>query len=268
MAEHLYTNLFESTARYYARFRDEYPKTFIDHLVQYYKLDDSGRLFDLGCGTGQLTVPLAEYFQEGIGVDPDKDMLEEAKATALKAKVSNLRWVHAYAEDVGKDLGTFRLTTIGTALHWMDQEAVVKQTYERTEPGGGLVVASIGSKMPWSDHASVPEWKRKVKEVIQRFLGPDRRAGDGLYKKHPSTFEEVFHNSPFGGFEMYHDQWEEMRDIDFVVGHVFSTSWGNRNLFKDAVDDFERTLRKELLALEPTGKFREIVFLKSYLMRK
>lgn len=47
-------SLFAGKASYYARFRPGYPKVFFDEVVQRFHLDGSGRLLDLGCGTGQL----------------------------------------------------------------------------------------------------------------------------------------------------------------------------------------------------------------------
>jgi hypothetical protein len=48
-------------------------------------------------------------------------------------------------------------------------------------------------------------------------------------------------------------------DLDSVVGHLWSTSFAGRPLFGERVDDFERSLREELLAVCPDGRFRETV---------
>ena len=53
--------LFAGTAWHYARYRPGYPPAFLDDLTQRLGLDGTGRLLDLGCGTGQLTLPLAAH---------------------------------------------------------------------------------------------------------------------------------------------------------------------------------------------------------------
>ena len=49
--------LFAGTAEYYARFRPPYPPALLDAIIDRFRLDESGRLLDLGCGTGEITVP-------------------------------------------------------------------------------------------------------------------------------------------------------------------------------------------------------------------
>ena len=47
-------DLFAGTAWHYARYRPGYPQAFFDDLARQFRLDGTGRLLDLGCGTGQL----------------------------------------------------------------------------------------------------------------------------------------------------------------------------------------------------------------------
>ncbi|TDC75253.1 class I SAM-dependent methyltransferase [Actinomadura sp. 7K507] len=60
-----------------------------DEVVQRFRLDGAGRLLDLGCGTGQLVIPLAEHFAEAVGMDPEQEMLDRAARQAVAAKVAN-----------------------------------------------------------------------------------------------------------------------------------------------------------------------------------
>lgn len=46
----------------------------------------------LGCGTGQLTVPLARHVTEALGVDPEPEMLGEAANRARESNVTNVAW--------------------------------------------------------------------------------------------------------------------------------------------------------------------------------
>nr|MDT0665574.1 SAM-dependent methyltransferase [Micromonospora sp. DSM 115978] len=60
--------LFAETAWYYARFRPGYPQAFVDDVVRRFRLDGTGRVLDLGCGTGQMAFPLARHVGEVVGV--------------------------------------------------------------------------------------------------------------------------------------------------------------------------------------------------------
>src|SRR6266702_2438779 len=74
--------IFHGTAWYYARYRPGYPQELFDLLRGRFELDGTGRLLDLGCGTGQLAVPLAPLFEEVVAVDVDAGMLAELNAVA------------------------------------------------------------------------------------------------------------------------------------------------------------------------------------------
>jgi ubiquinone/menaquinone biosynthesis C-methylase UbiE len=51
-------------------------------VVERFQLDGQGRVLDLGCGTGQLTLPLARHCEEIVGTDPEPEMLAEPTAQA------------------------------------------------------------------------------------------------------------------------------------------------------------------------------------------
>ena len=84
--------LFTGTAWHYAQYRPGYPKPFFDSIVAQFALDGTDRLLDLGCGTGQLTLPLAEHVTEAVGMDPEPEMLTEAARQAQAARVTNVTW--------------------------------------------------------------------------------------------------------------------------------------------------------------------------------
>ena len=66
-------------ADYYAKYRRGYPPQVLDALQAAFGLDTDDVVLDLGCGTGQLTVPLASRFRSVIGMDPEPDMLRLAR---------------------------------------------------------------------------------------------------------------------------------------------------------------------------------------------
>jgi ubiquinone/menaquinone biosynthesis C-methylase UbiE len=96
-------------------------------------LDSRRRLLDVGCSTsaarrrlrtGHGDLPLADLFQEVVGLDADAGMIQEARRFASKRGVMNARWVHCRAEDLPGDLGTFRAVTFAASFHWMDRPLV------------------------------------------------------------------------------------------------------------------------------------------------
>jgi trans-aconitate methyltransferase len=87
-------SLYSGSARYYARGRVAYPPGLAAAFAAELALDGSGRLLDVGCGPGSLTLPLAGSFEEAVGLDADGDMVAEAGRLAEDAGIRNCRWVH------------------------------------------------------------------------------------------------------------------------------------------------------------------------------
>ena len=99
--------LFTGTAWHYARYRPGYPRAFFADLAKRFHLDGTRRILDLGCGTGQLTLPLAEHVAEAVGMDPEPEMLAEAARQAQAASISNVKWAHGNSADLPGEFGRF-----------------------------------------------------------------------------------------------------------------------------------------------------------------
>ncbi len=259
-------DLFRGTAWYYARYRPGYPPEFFDHVVARFGLDGTGRLLDLGCGTGQLTLPLAPHVAEAVGMDPEPEMLAEAAAAARAAGVGNVTWLEGGSGDLERlrpRLGSFQLVTMGASFHWMDREATLRQLEDLVVPGGGLVVT--GSPSLWT---RANGWQQAVREVIQRWLGEQRRAGSGSYRHPPERHEAVIARSAFRRMEHYRLNYRAVRDIDWIVGNLYSTSFASPAVLGERREGFERDLRATLEALNPNGRFEEEIALEAILAWK
>jgi SAM-dependent methyltransferase len=77
----------------YHRYRHGYPSAAIDMLAETFGLNAQDMVVDVGCGTGQLTLPIARRVRAVIGMDPEPDMLRRARRAARNAQVSNVCWM-------------------------------------------------------------------------------------------------------------------------------------------------------------------------------
>src|SRR5829696_3916803 len=113
--------LYAGSARHYRRGRPPYSPDLEATLVRELGLDGRGRLLDVGCGPGMLTLRLAPLFEEAIGLDPDADMLAEGRKAAEADRNLKIRWVDARAEDLPDAApGRYRLVAFGQSFHWTD----------------------------------------------------------------------------------------------------------------------------------------------------
>ncbi len=245
------SDLFASTADYYARYRPGYPEALFARLRVAFGLDGTGRLLDLGCGTGELARPLHADFAEVVGVDSSPEMVAKARRQSARAGIGNIRWRCMPAEEIADQLGRFRLITLGNSFHWMRREEVLDKAYALAEPGGG--VAIVGN--PGGVWAGGDPWERVVREVLIRWLGPRRRTRTGLFAAEEGAEKVALARSSFVGVEAGTYRWERPVDIDTILGELYSTSYANRALLGDRADAFTTDLRRALLALDPAGQF-------------
>lgn len=116
--------LFAGAAEYYERGRLPYAPGLAEAFRDALALDGRGRLLDLGCGPGTVTLRLAHLFDEAVGLDPDSDMLVEARRIAAARGVTGARWVCERAEALPAGLGKVRVVTLAASFHWMDRPRV------------------------------------------------------------------------------------------------------------------------------------------------
>ena len=175
--------LFTGTAWHYARYRPGYPEAFLADLVARFRLDGTGRLLDVGCGTGQLTIPLAKHVSSAIGMDPVPEMLSEAATRAQAAHVTNVTWAQGSSVDLPGEFGRFRLVTMGRSFHWMDRERVLTALAGMVDADGGLVIANDSCLV-----RPTTAWQQAIEDLQHRFLPRDWQADSpSLSNAHEST---------------------------------------------------------------------------------
>ncbi|WP_281332609.1 methyltransferase domain-containing protein [Polyangium sp. 6x1] len=122
--------------RQYNLFREARRRPFFDLLAQV-KTTAPARVVDLGCGTGDLTLALAERWPaaEILGVDSSAAMLAEAQAKHASSRVRFLQADLARVELPGPASVLFS----NAALHWLDDHAaLLTHLAGLLEPGGTL----------------------------------------------------------------------------------------------------------------------------------
>lgn len=130
------STLFRGSAAHYERGRLPYAPDLARTLAAVLGLDGRGRLLDVGCGPGIVTLAMAPYVAEVIGVDPDEDMLAQAARQAGLRGVDNARWVAARAEELPAGLGEFRAVVFAQSFHWTDRDETAAVVREMLVPGG------------------------------------------------------------------------------------------------------------------------------------
>lgn len=240
-------SLYSGTAKYYSRGRAAYPPELAEAFTAELGLDGSGRLLDVGCGPGPLTLLLAGSFEEAVGLDADADMLAEASRLAALAGIGHCRWVHRRAEELPAGLGRFRLVTFAQSFHWLDRPLVAAAVHGMLAPGG--VCAHVHATTHQGVEGSVPH--EAITELVRAYLGEPPAGTLG-------GETEVYRAAGFRGPRRFEVPGRVVtRTTDEVVAAVFSLSSATPHLFGDRQAAFEADLRELLARASPSGTFTE-----------
>jgi SAM-dependent methyltransferase len=252
--------LYLGAAEHYRSGRPPYSPQLESLLSAEVRLDGTGRLLDVGCGPGILAVRLAAFFAEVVGLDPDPDMLAEARKAAEGARLANISWVQAVAEDLPYAApGPFRLVTFGQSFQWTDEQHVAEVVYDILEPGGylALIVHTVDGRPIPPSPGPPPIPHDEIKALVERYLGSTRRAGQGTMPPRRHRFEDVLVHTRFRTFRSVFAPGvpDLVRDIESVLSGYFSMSSSAPHLFGDRVDDFAQDVRELLAKRSPNGLF-------------
>jgi len=121
---------------------------------------------DVACGTGLSTRGLAELGIAAVGVDVAPAMVARARAD------TGLPCVVASAEALPVATGAVDLVTVGSGVHWFDQQRFAAEAARVLRPGGALLLYEHGGgTLP--DPAFL-DWMRWI--YLRRFPPPPRGA--------------------------------------------------------------------------------------------
>jgi SAM-dependent methyltransferase len=252
--------IYQGAAAHYRGGRPAYSPQLEAVLTQELNLDGSGRLLDGGCGPGILTVRLAHLFEEAVGLDPDPAMLAEGRKAADELGITNVRWVQALAEELpGAAPGPYRLVTFGQSFHWTDEARVAEAVYDMLEPGGALalVVHTVGGRPAPASPGPPPIPHAAVRGLVEKYLGPTKRVGQGIAPVRTHRFEDVLVGTRFGAPRSVFAPGipDLVRDSESVLSGYFSMATSAPHLFGDRVEDFAGEVRELLGARSPEGVF-------------
>ncbi|MFG2924293.1 class I SAM-dependent methyltransferase [Streptomyces sp. NPDC048305] len=233
--------LFGPEAADYVRYRPGLPDAAVHLLAATQHGVPAPVLLDLGTGTGQVPRALLPVLLRLVHID-----LVDVNASMLQAASAVLEPVrgactvdaftgaaHTFAPAEPGRAPT--LITCCRSFHWMARPEVLSMADRVAAPHA--VVAITGDGSLWTHEA---DWTAALRELIQSYLGDDRRAGTrGTYAGPGRSYQDDLADSAFSEVAEHHFPVTRTWAPEDVVGYLRTTSFARPALFADRHHAFE-----------------------------
>ncbi|HEY7974360.1 MAG TPA: class I SAM-dependent methyltransferase, partial [Ktedonobacterales bacterium] len=127
---------FDAVANDYNLYRSPYPQQVVDAVIALSDLHNGSRVLEIGCGTGQLSVPLAQH-----GVDLLAIELGPHLAALARRNLERFPNTHVMAgsfEAWPLPSQKFDAVVSASAFHWLAPDLRFAKSAEALRPGGFL----------------------------------------------------------------------------------------------------------------------------------
>jgi ubiquinone/menaquinone biosynthesis C-methylase UbiE len=121
-------------------------RTFRSRLIAQLAAGEPGSVLEIGCGTGSLTVPIAQALPGAsvTGLDPDADALRRAQG---KDPLGRVDWLRGSALGLPMADGSLDRVVASLVLHHLstaEKRAALAEAYRVLRTGGRLHIADWG----------------------------------------------------------------------------------------------------------------------------
>ena len=112
--------IFDQSARDYDEVRPGYPEELMEDIIRISDIPKEGKIFEIGCGTGQATIPFAKRGYSMLCLDIGKELVALARENCRQ--YPNIQIQNMSFEDWKPEANYFDLVMSATAFHWIPPE--------------------------------------------------------------------------------------------------------------------------------------------------
>lgn len=226
---------FDEAAELYDSARPGYPAAVVDDLVALAGLGAGSRAVEIGPGTGQATIPLAERGVEVVAVELGESLA--AVAARNLARFPAVEVVCADFETWEPPRGDFDAVVAFTAFHWLDPATRVERCARVLRSGGSLAVVKTQHVTPEGGDPFFAD----VQDAYVR--AGEARAAPILPDEVPDLRAELVAGGHFEEPAVRRYVWEVEYDADSYLA-VLDTYSGHRAMPPDVRGALYREIRE------------------------
>lgn len=129
---------FDDAAQLYDEVRPRYSEEIVEHIIAFAALPVHGRVFEVGCGTGQMTLPFAQRGYTVVALDQGERLA--ALAAQHCQPYPQVRVVPCAFEAWQDTPASYDLFLSAQAFHWIDPAYGFARAAELLKPGGTIAL--------------------------------------------------------------------------------------------------------------------------------
>lgn len=196
---------FDSVAELYDEVRPVYPEALTEDIIRLSGIGPEGSILEIGCGTGQATMPFARRGFRMVCLEPGRRMARIARS---KLRPYPRIEVHTLSFEEWQPGGVrFDLITAAQSFHWVDPE----QGYSRA----ARALSDTGSiALFWHSYSAAEIPLRHALDAVYAELAPeieDRRTRE---HRVPNREQELRSGGLFGEVVVRRYPWRSKADAD------------------------------------------------------
>lgn len=221
---------FDGAALLYDEVRPGYPEELFEDVVSLSGIPAGGRILEIGCGTGQATVPFARRGYGILCVELGENMTAVARSNLERYPLAEVRF--GDFERWPLQRGAFDLAISATAFHWLDPEVAYPKVAGALADRGALGLF-------WNEHVHSDaggDFFGEVQKIYNReapeIVGPEDYKGPPRPDEVPDRTPEIESSGLFDEITTRHYQWDQPYDA-YGYLRVLNTYSGHRNLQDD-----------------------------------
>lgn len=215
---------FDRAAQLYDQVRPGYPEELFEDVVSLSGIPAGGRVLEVGCGTGQATLPFARRGYEILCVEVGENLAAVARNNA--AGYPRLEVRTGDFEEISLPEEAFDLLVSATAFHWLDPTVAYPKAARSLKPGGSIALF-------WNEHvqtdadagffaAAQEVYAREAPEIFDENYDGPPRSEDLLERT-----GEIEGSGLFGPVVRRSYRWDQaydaagyLRVLDTYSGHI------------------------------------------------
>jgi SAM-dependent methyltransferase len=242
----------------YSKSRRGYDESVIDWLADALALDRDSIVIDLGCGTGQLAIPISARVRAVVGIDPEPEMLARAAAEAARQRPTNVSWMVGSDGDLAaldvllgdRSVGAL---VIGNAIHLMDHARLFNSVYSLIRPGGGIALLANGTPL-WQQDSPC---SRALRAALEQWFDTKLTSMCGTDRASRRMYAAALRAAGYSDVtETVLREYADELDLQWVIGHLYSAIPQDQLPAPDRRAAFEQRIRD---AVGPATAFTEHV---------